>query len=180
MAFYGAEAADDMMQGGLAQQLLATNPGPMASAPEAASGDRGCWGLGAAGSETPVGLKGGKGKGKTKAVGKASGGGGDMQQEKKRTILVCTHVELYMHHAVIPLLREFHLRPDLMPDPNVDPKESAEWLLPKLIANLGDAKLWPVRLATVRHSDALGLLASSFTFSESCRCVFQVHRSYSF
>ena len=46
-----------------------------------------------------------------------------------------------------------------MPDPMEDPEAAAQWMLSKVCTNLGDAKLWPVRLATVKYSDALGPMA---------------------
>ena len=56
--------------------------------------------------------------------------------------------------------RVHHLR-DLMPDMHVDPNGAAQWMLSKVCANLGEAKLWPVKLATVRHSESLGTTACS-------------------
>ena len=96
------QAASQLIDGGLAQQLLATNSGPMGSAPEAHGGDRGCFGGGAAGSGTRVhvdtgaetGAKGlkGKGKGKNKDAGPRT-------QTKKVTLSVhmlhaCRHEQL--------------------------------------------------------------------------------------
>ena len=41
--------------------------------------------------------------------------------------------------------------------PNVDdtPLEACEWIRAKLVNALGQAKLWPLRLATVRHQENL-------------------------
>ena len=36
-----------------------------------------------------------------------------------------------------------------------DAHKAAEWLLPKVIASLGEAKLWPVRLSSVKYAEKL-------------------------
>ena len=43
-----------------------------------------------------------------------------------------------------------------MPDAKLDARGAAEWLLPKITTSLGEAKLWPVRLAAVKYADDLG------------------------
>ena len=92
----GPEAAESLIAGGLAQQLLATNPGPAGPAPEATDGDRGCLGMGAAGSQAAVGL-GLKGKGKGKGGGKGAPGGanpGGGEAPRKKATLVSTRVHM--------------------------------------------------------------------------------------
>ena len=57
---------------------------------------------------------------------------------------------------------------DEMPDMMENPEAAAQWMLTKVCANLGDAKLWPVRLATVKFSDALGTMACMDTDPSVC------------
>ena len=49
-----------------------------------------------------------------------------------------------------------------MPNPDEQHVDAAEWMRGKLIQALGQAKLWPVRLASVRHQEKLSDL-SGFT-----------------
>ena len=47
---------------------------------------------------------------------------------------------------------------DEFPDPDAKPHDAAEWIRAKIIGALGQAKLWPVRLAAVRHQEKLSPL----------------------
>ena len=62
-----------------------------------------------------------------------------------------------------------HVRDD-MPDAEQEPRDAAEWIRSKIVGALGAAKLWPVRLACVRHQEELSVLV--YTLRIHCRIVF--------
>ena len=42
-----------------------------------------------------------------------------------------------------------------------DPKDQATWVLNKVAGDLQDCKMWPVRLGTLKHQEALRALFAS-------------------
>ena len=108
------QAVEQLIGGGIGQQLLATNPGPAMSAPEAHSGDRGCFGGRAAGSGTLVDMTqaaGHEGKNKGKGKGKTKGGGkndGKTATPKTKPFDCTSYIYIYMHvrynHAALTSL----------------------------------------------------------------------------
>ena len=105
------QAVEQLIGGGLAQQLLATNAGPAGSAPEAHSGDRGCFGRGAAGSGTLVNIgeaaAGHEGKGTGKNKGKGKNKGSESRTTPKTKPFDCTSYEC-MHARIMQAVTPYN------------------------------------------------------------------------
>ena len=151
------QAGASLLDNGLAQHLLATgHVGPGGASATGASGS---------GDVVPIdgaGLKGGKGgkaggsKGEGGGKGSGKGGGGG----KSRTVQLDSILTRSLQCGLCDSICAWHsmmqvwmcgLR-EQIPD---DPKDRINYYLTKVVVSLGEAKLWPVKLATVKHQQSL-------------------------
>ena len=51
---------------------------------------------------------------------------------------------------------QFDLR---MPDPDDEPVEAVKWMVQQLMKDLQEAKMWPIKMASMKHQDNLRSLA---------------------
>ena len=49
-----------------------------------------------------------------------------------------------------------------------DVNEALTWILTRLTGDLREAKMWPVRLAAVKHQEALSISDSEIAFTDDC------------
>lgn len=52
-----------------------------------------------------------------------------------------------------------------MPDPDDDPIEALKWLVQTLMRDLQEAKMWPIKMKSMRHQDLLRTLATYINIS---------------
>lgn len=75
---------------------------------------------------------------------------------------VCVIVYLWDTNGSV-LVTQNLVRTNEMPD---EPVPATMWIIPKLLAQLQEAKMWPVKLRNIKHQDALSPLANYS--SETC------------